>query len=162
MQCKSSNFYATDQTFFVHLHQLNSIFTLLYEKIYQILRYCRHYFRTASVRTPCHSPLQWERASFRWTSTGLEWSCVICKSWTFSVIPIFKWGRKEGLIIVYISKRNNHYRIIFTTRNIYLREQKYLFSWRKIIIFVKIIRLLSFTIGFQHSNTSPEADYSQP
>ena len=76
---------------------INSIFTLLYEKIYQILRHCRHYFRSASVRTPCHSPLQWERASFRWISTGLEWCYHICKGRAFSLIPIFKGGREGGL-----------------------------------------------------------------
>ena len=97
MRCKSSNFYATDQIFFVLLPQNNSIFTLLYEKIYQILRHCRHYFRSASVRTPCHSPLQWERASFRWISTGLEWCYHICKGRAFSLIPIFKGGREGGL-----------------------------------------------------------------
>ena len=141
---------------------INGIFTLLYEKIYQILRHRRHYFRSTSVHTPCYSPLQWERAPFRWIGIGIEWSCVICKGWTFCIFPIFKWGRKAGLTTVGISKRDNHYRIIFMTRNIYLREQKYLFSWRKIFFFVKIIRLLSFIIEFQHSNTSPEADYSQP
>ena len=70
----------------------------MYEKIYQILRHCRHYFRSASVRTPCHSPLQWERTSFRWISTGIEWCCNICKGRTFSLIPIFKGGREGGLV----------------------------------------------------------------
>ena len=98
---------------------INGIFTLLYEKIYQILRDCRHYFRSALIRTSCHPPLQWQRTPFRWIGTGLKWCCNICKGRTFNLFPIFKWGRKEGLITVCISKRDNHYRIIFTTRNIY-------------------------------------------
>ena len=33
-------------------------------------------------------------------------------------------------------------RIIFMKRNIYFHEEKYLFTWKKIIIFMKIIRCL--------------------
>ena len=111
----------------------------MYEKIYQILRHCRHYFRSASVRTPCHSSLQWERASFRWISTGLEWCYHICKGRAFSLIPIFKGGREGGLTGFFV-KYVDVFRIVL--KKVEVKHQR-----KKIGKIVKLpILLLPFNI----------------
>ena len=110
---------------------INGIFTLLYEKIYQILRDCRHYFRSALIRTSCHPPLQWQRTPFRWIGTGLKWCCNICKGRTFNLFSIFKWGRKEGLTTVVSVKGTTIIELfsrqeifIYVNKNIYFHEEK--------------------------------------
>ena len=69
---------------------------------------------------------------------------IVMDKYSFKFLMIKNWSVKEWYFHCKLTALSELFswwkRIIFMKENIYLREEKYLFTWRKIFIFMKIIR----------------------